>query len=125
MNPQLLAILLTLTVFPGMGHFYLGYRLRAYFWGILFFLSAFGGLVRYLSLIFALANVSELRQTHGIPWRLALHAWQSDRLVLASLLILTLVLGCLTLLDLLWIIRKHPSADYLKKNGKTSASPFS
>ncbi len=113
MSPQLFAILLTLTVFPGMGHFYLGYRLRAYFWGGLFFLSALGGLVRYLSLVFALANVSNLRSSAGIPWRLVLQAWQADRHVLASLLALSLALLCLTLLDLLWLIRKHPTQNSL------------
>jgi len=54
---QWFPLVLSLTVFPGLGQFYLGQKGKGFLFGILTAVILMAGLARFMSVMFALANV--------------------------------------------------------------------
>jgi hypothetical protein len=98
---------LTLTVLPGMGHFYLKQKWKGVLFSGLALLLAVGFLARFLSVLFALANLRQnTRPTHWNPLELVLDTWRLDYPVLLSFLGLLLLIWVIAAGDLWWQLKK-------------------
>ena len=94
-NANWIPWVLTLLVLPGMGHLYLNRKWKGYLFGGLSLLIALGGLARYLSVVFALANVRPTHRPPALnPWILLAEAWRMDY---------PLLVGFLAALLLVWV----------------------
>ena len=99
---------LTLTVFPGMGHFYLKQKVR----GTLFFglamVLAVGALARFMVVLFAVANLRRVpRPPLKGAWQLLADTLKLDWPILLTFLGALLLVWGLATLDILVQIRKR------------------
>lgn len=100
-------LVLSLTVFPGLGHFYLKKKIRGAIFMILTALISLGGLARFMSVMFALANVRE----RGAPplargWRLLLETWRLEAPILLAFLAALLLIWLVAALDCWWTLKR-------------------
>ncbi len=107
-NSKWVALSLTAFVMPGAGHFFLKKKLR----GALFMVSALlvmtGGLFRYLSVLFAVANTHPISMPpHFAPFKLMAEAWKMDHLILGGFLIALLLVWILAIVDILTLVKKE------------------
>lgn len=94
-------VLLSATVFPGAGQWYVGRRLRGGLMIGMTLLLTLAGIARFLSVVFALANKQGVRRPPELnPLPLLIQAWKIDHLVLSALLLSILALWILSILDL-------------------------
>jgi TM2 domain-containing membrane protein YozV len=106
-SPQL-PLLLSLTVFPGLGHLYLKRKAKGLLYIFLTSLILLGGLARFMSVMFALANV---RPPHGDPVRRALHllaeTWRLDTSILLAFLGALVLVWLLAAADCWWTMKEE------------------
>ncbi|MDL1871552.1 hypothetical protein FBR05_05045 [Deltaproteobacteria bacterium PRO3] len=94
-------ILLSATVFPGAGQWYVGRRLRGGLMIGLTLLLTLAGVARFLSVVFALANKQGVRRPPELnPFPLLAQAWKIDYQVLLAFLLAIASLWILSILDL-------------------------
>ncbi len=99
---------LTLTLFPGMGHFYLKQKVRGAIFAGLAFLLAIGALARFIVVLFAVANVRGVpRPPRGNPWQLMAQTLQLEWPILLTFLGALLFVWALAALDIGMQIRKR------------------
>jgi hypothetical protein len=99
-------LILSLTVYPGLGHLYLKKRGKGILYIVLTSVILLGGLARFMSVMFALANV---RPFHGDPvrrgLRLLAETWRLDSPILLAFLAALLLVWFLAAVDCWWTIK--------------------
>jgi len=104
-----LALLLSGLIMPGLGQIYLKEKGKGYLLGGFTLLVILGGFARFMSVLFALANVKAKTQDYGFhPYRLVEEAWQLDHRIMIYFVIALAGVWILSVVDLL-IPRKGPS----------------
>ncbi len=94
-------ILLSATVFPGAGQWFLGRRLRGAAIMGLTFLLTLAGVARFLSVVFAVANkLGAQRPPKLNPLPVLAEAWRIDHAVLWGFILGIAALWLLSILDL-------------------------
>lgn len=102
---------LTLTLFPGMGHFYLKQKFRGSIFAGLAVLLCLAILARFFSVLFAVANVRGIPRQSGqleAAWDLLAQSWQMDWPILVTLLGALMTVWGLAALDILVQIKRRP-----------------
>jgi len=100
-------LILTLTVLPGMGHWYLKKRLKGILLMGLSLILLLGAIARFFSVLFALANVRETQRPPNLqPLTLVLETLRLDYPVLLSFLALLLAVWALSIIDMIWILKE-------------------
>ena len=106
-NNDWLPILLTLLILPGMGHLYLKKKVRGVLFAGLSLLIVLAGLMRYMSVVFALANVRSTPRTPIMgPVELLIEAWRLDHTILLSFLVALGLVWFFSLIDLLFLLKE-------------------
>lgn len=98
-----LPLVLSLTVYPGLGHLYLKEKAKGILYILLTSVILLGGLARFMSVMFALANV---RAGPTDPLERTLHllleTWRLDAPILLSFLGTLVLVWILAALDCWW-----------------------
>lgn len=104
-----LPLVLTLTVLPGMGHFYLNKKFKGFLFAGLSIGIVIGGIARYFSVLFALANLrGTTRPPHFSPFELMAEAWKMDLPILLGFLFSLVAVWVISALDV-WVLMKEGS----------------
>ncbi len=107
-NSRWIAFTLTAFVMPGMGHYFLKRKLRGTFFMIFTLFLLVAGIFRYMSVLFALANIRGVsRPPHFAPFQLMREAWQMDHRILGGFLIAVGLIWILAILDVLNLTKKR------------------
>jgi hypothetical protein len=104
MRPQgkWLPLFLSAAVLPGAGQWHLHKRLKGGLMMGLTLILVTGGIARYLSVVFALANMKGMsRPPQFNPFPVLAEAWRMDRKILGILLLGLVALWILSIVDLL------------------------
>ncbi len=97
---------LTLAVLPGMGHLYLKKKLKGYLFAGLSTGIVLAAFVRYMSVLFALANVRKTGRPPSIePISLILEAIRLDWKVLLGFLLAFLLVYGVAAVDLMFLLK--------------------
>lgn len=108
-NPsKWIPLTLTLTVLPGMGHLYLKQKFKGILFISLSLLIVVGVVARFLSVLFALANV----RSHFAPpvtraLKLMAETWRLDYPVLVAFLVALLLVWVLAAFDIYLFLKKE------------------
>lgn len=104
MRPQSkwLPLFLTALVLPGAGQWHLGQKFKGGLMMGLTLVLVTGLIARYLSMVFALANIQGLRRPPQLnPFPVLAEAWRMDQRILTLLLLGLAAIWILSIVDLL------------------------
>lgn len=101
LSPLALALLINALVLPGLGQIYLKKKLRGFVFSTLSLLIVMAGFARYMSVLFATANLPRHSSRHLNVFSLFGEAWRVDHRILLAFLIALLLVWLLSILDIL------------------------
>lgn len=96
-----LPLMLSATVIPGAGQWYLGQRFKGGLMMLVTLLLITGGMMRFLAMVFALSSQQGVtRPPHLNPFPVLARAWHLDHAVLLTFLLCLAGIWLLSILDL-------------------------
>lgn len=102
-----LPLILSLTVYPGMGHLYLKRRGKGILYIFLTTLILLGGLARFISVMFALANTRYVHTdlVHQ-SLKLIVETWRLDTPILLGFIFALIFVWILAAVDCWWTLKE-------------------
>lgn len=100
-NPKAMALILNALVLPGLGQLYLKKKIKGLLFSCLSLLIVIAGFTRYMSVLFAMANLPRYSTKRMEIFSLFGKAWKLDEKILLAFLAALILTWLLSILDIL------------------------